>query len=353
MAAATFSSGIHTADNQFALYLVKAPWCDGGVYTLNPDPEIAVTAALPSSKAKSMQSAIDAAFKRHLSAVGDKTPGAGLDGVYLDSLEMSGMELNYRREHFRTADFPLVFDPVGRPAQLMMFNTLEFVRPLASDLHQRDLLTFANGALWNFAFPAPLLDVLGTEVNWMHEGRYLPDSDAVMNFRRALCRRKPYCLLMNTDYTKFTPEHVESYFNRCLFYGIWPGFFDQEAASKDPYWLSKKKWYERDRALFKRYMPLLREATSAGWEPVTGATSDNPHLWLERFGRPEQGRWLVTVFNDSAQVQEGVISVDASSRRGREPTRVKVLHGESAEQAQRGWSVKVAPQRTAVLEFTH
>ena len=130
---------------------------------------------------------------------------------------MSSTELNYRREHFRTASVPLVFDREGRPCQLMIFNTWTFERDIAAQMHARGKLMFANAVLWQFAFPAPLLDVLGTEVNWLHQGEYLPDTDAVMNFRRALCRQKPYCLLMNTDYARFTPELVERYFQRCLF----------------------------------------------------------------------------------------------------------------------------------------
>jgi hypothetical protein len=109
-----------------------------------------------------------------------------------------------------------------------------------------------------------MLDVLGTEVNWLQQGEYAPDADAVMLFRRALCRQKPYCLLLNTDYAKFTPALVERYFQRCLFYGVWPGFFDPDAASKDPYWTSSKRWYERDRALFKKYIPLFQRVTAAG-----------------------------------------------------------------------------------------
>ncbi|HWQ91303.1 MAG TPA: hypothetical protein VN673_06510, partial [Clostridia bacterium] len=241
MAAATLSSGIHARDGQLSLYLVKAPWCDGGVFTLSPDPDLSSKGGHSITKATVMQEAIAAAFKKH--HAGTNSPGAGLDGLYFDSLEMSSAQLNYRREHFGAGDVPLVFDPEGRPAQLMILNTWKFVRSMTDRLHAEGKLTFANGALWNFSFPAPLLDVMGTEVNWLAGKQYRPDSDAVMNFRRALCRQKPYCLLMNTDYETFTEAFVERYFQRCLFYGIWPGFFDQDAASKDPYWASAKRWY--------------------------------------------------------------------------------------------------------------
>jgi hypothetical protein len=157
---------------------------------------------------------------------------------------------------------------------------------------------------------------------------------------------------MNTDYSKFTPPMVERYFQRCLFYGVWPGFFDQEAASRDPYWVSEKKWYERDRALFLHYIPLLRRVTAAGWEPLTLATVDNPHLWLERFGSPASGNLHLTVFNATAQPQRGVITLDAEAARaaGSAPPR-DLVSGTSLKPAQAGWQINLAPQTVAVLHW--
>ena len=352
MAAATLISGIHTADSQFALYLVKAPWCDGGVFTLNPDPEIVTNSVHPFNKATAMLPAIEAAFARNQPKTNATAAGAGLDGLYYDSLEMSGAELNYRRDHFRTADIPLVFDSAGRPCQLMIFNTLEFVRATAAGLHARGRLTFANAVLWNYSLPVTSLDVLGTEVNWLHNGEYQADSDAVMNFRRALCRQKPYCLLMNTDYSKFTPAMVERYFERCLFYGVWPGFFDQEAASKDPYWASEKKWYERDRALFKKYIPLLRCVTAAGWEPLSLATVDDPGLWLERFGSPAPGNLYLTVFNSTDQSRRSVVTLEAGAARAIGPAPPRdLVSGTLLKPAPAGWEIELGPQRVAVLHW--
>ena len=81
-----------------------------------------------------------------------QTPGPGLDGVYLDSLEMVAGEMNYHGDHFRTASVPLVFDREGRPCQLMIFNTWTFERDIAAQMHARGKLLFANAVLWQFAF---------------------------------------------------------------------------------------------------------------------------------------------------------------------------------------------------------
>ena len=148
MAAATLTSGIENADGRLFLHLEKAPWCDGGVFSLNPDPDIPTTPEHPFNKAMVMRQAIEAAFKQNepkqaLPVAQPSTlnpqpsPGPGLDGVYLDSLEMSSGELNYRREHFRTASVPLVFDHEGRPCQLMIFNTWTFERDIAAQMHAR------------------------------------------------------------------------------------------------------------------------------------------------------------------------------------------------------------------------
>jgi hypothetical protein len=353
MAAATLTSGIETTDGRLQFRVEKAPWCDGGVFSLSPDPDIATNAAHPFNKAMVMQESIAAAFKRNepKQALPDiPPPGPGLDGVYLDSLEMAAGELNYRREHFRTASVPLVFDREGRPCQLMIFNTWTFERDIATQMHARGKLLFANAVLWQFSFPAPPLDVLGTEVNWLRQDAYAPDSDAVMNFRRALCRQKPYCLLMNTDFSRFTPELVERYFQRCLFYGVWPGFFDEEAASKDPYWASAKKWYERDRPVFKQYIPLLRRVTAAAWQPLTCAACDNSKILVERFGPDAGGSVFVTLLNDTADTQSGTVTADLKALGLNHPASAwELVSGSAATLSDHGWPITLRPQEAEVL----
>jgi hypothetical protein len=350
MASATFSSGIHQADGQYAMSFQKAPWCDGAVLYLNPMPGIETNSAYPSSKASVMKDSIEEAFARNAPKNQANSPMAGLDGLYLDSIEMAGEDLNYRREHFRATRTPLVFDQQGRCCQLMMLATWEFTQSEAKEMHRRNKLMFANAVLWKYSFNAPLLDVLGTEVDWMTGGHYQPSTDTIMNFRRALCYRKPYCLLMNTDYSAFTPEWVERYFQRCLFYGIWPSFFDQEAASKDPYWDSSKRWYDRDRNLFKKYMPLLQQTTAAGWNPVTLAQTDNKDIHLERFGPDAQKRLFITLCNESETLQKGVVKVDFAGLRLKPVAEaLELISGSRQQSGTDGWVIQLKPQETQVM----
>ena len=187
----------------------------------------------------------------------------------------------------------------------------------------------------------------------MNQGKYSPDTDTLMNFRRSLCRQKPYCLLLNTDYEKFTSPLVERFFQRCLFYGIWPGFFDQDAASKDPYWLSPKRWYERDRALFKKFIPLLQRVTAAGWQPITAATCDNPKIWLERYGEPSSSKIYLTAYNDTAETQTGTVALTRDLPKSFRKARVtELVSGEALSRNREGSQIRLAPQAVVVLEFT-
>lgn len=230
-----------------------------------------------------------------------------LDGVYMDSFEMGSLIANYQPQHLAQGDLPLTFDGQGRPCQLLYFHTLEFARELAWRLHPQGKLTFANGTPWSFPWGAAWLDVMGTETNWAPEGAYTPDGDAVMNYRRALCYQRPYLLLLNTVYDQFPYPWVERYLKRCAAYGIFPSMFSHNAAD-DPYW-QRPALYERDRPLFRRYIPLIKALSAAGWEPVTLARSDNAHIYLERFGRPG-GPLYLTVFNDSPGPQRARIHLD-------------------------------------------
>jgi hypothetical protein len=188
------------------------------------------------------------------------------------------------------------------------FSVYEFTRWMAEDVHRMGKLMFANSVPHRFAFLCPWLDIMGTEMNWAHNGQWKPASDSWMNFKRTMCYQKPYLFLMNTYYDQFTPDLVEKYFQRCLFYGMYPGMFSHNAAEA-PYWRNPT-WYNRDRHLFKRYIPLIKRIAEAGWEPVTYAHSDNERIYIERFGPDAEGNIYLTLLNDSDQAQAATIHIE-------------------------------------------
>jgi len=141
---------------------------------------------------------------------------------------------------------------------------------------------------------------MGTETDWNRGGTWQPMSDEELLYRRALCKGKPYCFLMNTDFSKFPHEASETFMKRALAYGMFPGYFSADASTG--HYFTRPELYNRDRPLFKKYVPLCRLVAEAGWEPVTGVTSDNEAVIVERFG-DTRGPYYLTVYNlgDSRQ----------------------------------------------------
>ncbi|MCD6360740.1 MAG: hypothetical protein J7M38_07725 [Armatimonadetes bacterium] len=231
-----------------------------------------------------------------------------LDGIYIDSAEMGATTPNFRRDHWRYATLPLTFTQQGRVCQLTIMNSVEFARALAMRLHDEGKMLMANSTPARFPWLAAWCDVMGTETNWGRGGEYTPQTDATLSYRRAMCYQRPYLLLLNTVYDQFPNEWVERYFKRAIAYGIFPSMFSHNASS-DPYW-QRPNLYNRDRELFKRYIPICQAIAAAGWEPVTHARCQDGDIWLERFGPGAGGELYLTVFNSSAEAREATISLD-------------------------------------------
>ena len=186
-----------------------------------------------------------------------------LDGEYIDSSEgYVTDELNFRRDHFAGCEAPLTFAPGSfKPAIFRGLITFEYIRGIEKDVHGMNKLMMANSTPIRLCWLAPLLDVMGTETDWNHGGKWRPIGDAEMLYRRALCKGKPYCFLMNTDFEKFPHEYVEKFMKRSLAYGMFPGFFSADASTKT--YFSQPALYNRDRPLFKKYIPLCRKVAEA------------------------------------------------------------------------------------------
>jgi hypothetical protein len=102
------------------------------------------------------------------------------------------------------------------------------------------------------------------------------------------------------------PEVVADYFNKSVLYGIFPSFFNG-TYMKDGKWVTSHyftdpKLYERDRPLFKKYIPILRRMFDAGWQPVTYAQAEPAGVRVERYGPGANGEVLFAVYNPTAPV---------------------------------------------------
>lgn len=359
MAQAAGLAGMLDEAGEPCLQFHDTPWCNGAVWSLNPNPWLEAPppdgAAAPGQPAPGP--APNAATVHWNPALRERLYGpqarGRLDGEYLDSLEgYVTAELNFRREHFRHSTVPLTFDPATRrPALFKGLAVFEFTRWMAADVHRMGGLMFANGVPYRFGFLCPWLDVLGTETNWMRGADYQPAPLEQMDLWRTCSGAKPYLLLMNTDYDRFTPERVERYFQRALFYGMFPGMFSHNAAD-NPYWQTPK-WYNRDRPLFRRYLPVVKRVAEAGWHPVPHATCENPRVLLERFGPDAAGHVFLTVFNDTPEPQAGTVQVDrqALGLPAAAAPRELLSGAAPAPRSAAGWAVHLHPHQVEVLHF--
>ncbi|HEX8236882.1 MAG TPA: hypothetical protein VF600_13070 [Abditibacteriaceae bacterium] len=298
MARAVLSSGFRDESGRYPLVFRNEPWANGAVWSLNVSPGL--PGEVTSAKMLWTPKTRDTLYSNN--------PKGKLDGEYLDSIEgYVTANLNFDRDQLKHSQVPLTFATSTRaPAQHKALAVYEFARDQSRSVHQIGKLMFANSVPYRFSFLTPWLDVMGTEVNWLRDGQWTPDDDALMNLRRTMSGGKPYLFLQNSDFEKFTPVYVEKYMQRSLFYGMFPGFFSLDA-STNPYWLNPT-WYNRDRALFKKYMPIIKPVAEAGWQPITLATSNNSQVWVERFG-PVGRTVYLTLRNNSDTTQLATITL--------------------------------------------
>jgi hypothetical protein len=290
------SSAFEDASGQPVARLLDTPWCNGAVWSMNGMPGIR-------GEVTDFGLKWNAELREKLYGPDAKSQ---LDGEYIDSSEgYVTAELDFCRDHFAAAETPLTFSSGDhKPAIFRGLVAFEYIRAIADDVHQMDRLMMANSTPIRLCWLAPLLEVMGTETDWHRGGKWQPMSDAEMLYRRTMCKGKPYCFLMNSRFEEFSHELVERYMRRSLAYGMFPGFFSHNAS--EGHYFTRPELYNRDRPLFKKYVPLCKLVAEAGWEPVTLARSSDEKVYVERFG----DRYL-TVFNDSGEERTVTIEVEA------------------------------------------
>lgn len=289
---------LHAPDGRPQMRLRRTPWGGNSLtFPLNTNPRLFAGEERPTI-AKSLLT--------WCRRVLDEYPS--VDGIYVDSLGAWGDYLNFRREHFAFAQVPLTYEPTtGRPALHNKFALLEFLWALGDLLHPRGKIVFANGVHPGRMFHALACDVMGVE----GRGR--------LEQKRAIAYQKPFLLLIYNVYRD--PAEVERWFHRCLLYGIYPAFGHVRQIEPEA--------YAKLVPIFAKYVPVLRQLTAAGWEPVTYATVavgeglgqfGNSATWklpnfplIERFGPGPGGNLYFAVHNRSDAPQMVTLRVNAKA----------------------------------------
>jgi hypothetical protein len=287
------------------VYIEDAPWGTSALFVCNADPNLPLSGPDP----------INQAYCSYSPALAKERYGSGVepeqDGEYIDSVEGFAWPrvCNYRAEHFASTEAPLTFGTSTRRICILnAFSHYAFLRYTGTDLHQRGKLMFGNALPETFYFFVPSFDILGTEHGWIsRDGAWRPEAESRSNYRRALCYRKPYLMLLNTDFNKMSYANVEKYMRRCAFFGFFPSMFSADAFH-DRYF-DDPKYYDRDRPLFKTYIPVILAMSQAGWCPITHARCPEAAIRLERFG--EGATVYLSVLNtDKEKPRRAVLSLD-------------------------------------------
>jgi hypothetical protein len=169
----------------------------------------------------------------------------------------------------------------------------------------------ANSVPIRFGFFCHLFDTCGIEINWKRGGKFRPDDEQIMNYRRAMMFQKPYLFLMNTGFQSWSYSDTEKYMRRCMFYAFYPSFFSANASSN--HYFSQPDLYNRDRPLFKRYVPIIRELGKAGWQPIPCATVPDSAVRIERYGDGKDDTLYFTLLNTASEAKEVAAEIDLAA----------------------------------------
>ena len=308
------------------------PWCRGAIWLLSPLPALDGDSDYA---VKNPEPEFADAYRRPFPE--------GRDGEYIDSAEgYLTPALDFNRAVFHASETPLVFlsGDWPRPAVFKGLAMYEYVRRTAGRVWPRGRFTMANGIPGRWPWMPAYVDVGGTETAWIdREGRWRPEPHASLIRKRALSMGKPYCYLMNVDFSKLSYADMENFMRHCTAYGFFPGCFSHNA-SEDHYF-KDPKLYDRDRPLFRKYVPLCRKLSEAGWRPQNGlVAASDPRVFVERFGER-----LVTVFNSAAEPLTVTLSAAPGGRAE------ELVEGAPVDFAGGTVELRLAPDAVRVLEF--
>ena len=312
--------------------VMDTPWCRGAIWLLSPLPDIA---GICEYKVKNTE----ADFAKFYA----KPFPVGQDGEYIDSAEgYLTPTLDFNRAVFAASGTPLVFssDEDHRPALFKGLSMYEYVRRTAARVWPRGRFVMANGVPGRWPWLPAYVDVGGTETQWIdEEGRWRPESHRSLLYKRALSMGKPYCYLQNVDFEKFAYADMENFMRHCVAYGLFPGCFSHNAS--EGHYFTRPEVYNRDRPLFKKYVPLCKMLSEAGWRPVnTLVASTDARVFVEQFGAR-----YVTVFNSARATVKVRLTAKVGARASEH------VEGGEVSFADGVATLELAPDAVRVLDF--
>ncbi|HEY7113311.1 MAG TPA: hypothetical protein VIA45_10305 [Thermoanaerobaculia bacterium] len=222
-----------------------------------------------------------------------------IDGIFIDdaSTTFAAVE-NCREDLWAYSDTPLSFAySTQRPLLWDGFSMAEFYRAFSTYVHQRGLVLMGSMNPGIYTWFAPSFDVVGGETPGA-------DTPARSYARRVLGQGHPWSnLLVLPGGTVPTSADVLAYLRQALALGFHPGL-------SSVYW-AQPVAYERDRPLFRQYVPLIRTIATAGWKPINGVTVSDSTFWVERFDDETGDVFYLTIFNSGTETRTVQLTLDA------------------------------------------
>lgn len=309
------------------------PWCRGAIWLLSPLPGI------PGMCEYQVKNS-ERDFERYYA----KPAPEGQDGEYIDSAEgYLTPALDFNRRVFAASETPLVFSSGEdhTPAVFKGLSMYEYVRRTANRVWPRGRFMMANGVPGRWPWLPAYVDVGGTETAWIDkDGNWRPESHASLIYKRAMSMGKPYCYLQNVNFEKFKYEDMENFMRHCVAYGLFPGCFSHNAS--EGHYFTRPDIYNRDRPLFRKYVPLCRKLSEAGWRPQNVLVSSaDAKVFVEQFGDR-----YVTVFNSNGKAVRARLSARGGARATELVDGGAVVFG-----ADGSAEVELAPDAVRVLDF--
>lgn len=369
------NSGIIDTDNRKVIVVRDTLWGNKSVtFKINPNPDLFADEHRRTTGSLALELAAKW-IKMH----------PEYDGMFVDSMGANWPAvLNYRKEHFTYARYPLTFDPEGKVALQNDISHYEYIESLRKLMRASNRLVLANGvyvydsrgrnkptketggiekqavsAMFNEFLAAavpPEHYRVGTRIGRFFDSALFDVASSEFGVKATLqqCRdvrvllgRKPYAFL---NYHWEDQAKINEFVNRCLSYGIFAStstnFFSGVIYETNP------NGYLRDKPLLDWYVPLVRTLTKAGWEPVRYAQVDNKAIATERFGSGSTVYY--TFFNDTDTAQTGTLSIDLAAL-GFDPAKAAIKEiGRQSKLEQKNGAVTLSlePKKCYVIQVT-
>jgi hypothetical protein len=211
--------------------------------------------------------------------------------------------MNFRTNHFQYMETPLSFDTTFRVGIHYDMMAAEFMKGCADWCRAQTKThpVHANGGAYRSLFTYSYQDSSGWESTVLKAGNvWSPPTYAYIMQSRMKIGRKNLMFLINpgvawSNWTNAMTEKILA-LSTCL--ATFPSFGVDP--SKYRVW-QDNTMIARELPMFKKYIPIIRTLSHAGWAPERNFTLSNSTIWGERYGELLGGNKTIyiAVFNPS------------------------------------------------------